>query len=153
MGQPRQRSIAAQMSLSQFWAEHGLSSKNDDLLDYGFQALSLDEQARYFGLADWSGIWGLKESLKGFVGADLNWTTLFASRTTKLMELALDWISNHGNSLLYPDCTWPAYAKLIESKLGQRGVAFEVETTLPSALSSSDYGWPSGRVSCRDARH
>lgn len=135
MGRPSQRTIAAQMSLHQFWAEHGLSSANDALLWAGWPALDAASRSRYFGLADWQGVDELKRRLLESMDCAQPAEVVLATSASRLFEHVARTLLDVPRRVLYPDCLWPAFRSLLRTY--EQSFSFQLQEDPARMLDSA----------------
>lgn len=88
---------------------------------HGFTALSSDSQHRLTELSTWSGLAGLKDSLRRIVSAQVDAPVLIAGRSQSLMKLAARCLFQHCQHVLTTDLSWPPYQRLLEDEARHTG--------------------------------
>lgn len=118
MSPPAQRMY---QGLGRFAVEASGSFDSLDFWRHGFAALSSDNQHRLTELSAWSGLAGLKDSLRRFVSAQVDAPVLIAGRSQSLMKLAARCLFQHCRHVLTTDLSWPPYQRLLEDEARRTG--------------------------------
>jgi hypothetical protein len=137
-------------ALTRFAGAEGLSSRFDDLLVGGAAALPPPAARAYGGLADWSGVAGLKQSLRELAGTHPDSPCLLAGRSAQLMRLAARLLFLRCRRVLVSDLEWPDFLRLLEAEGARAGGALE---TVPLRAAVFRQGLPAGSLCSLIADH
>ena len=107
--------------LGRFIAETPDSLNTEDFWRHGFAALSSGDQRRLSELCGWSGLAGLKDSLRLFVVGNGDTPVLIAGRSQSLMKLAARCLFQHCRHVLTTDLSWLPYQQLLEDEARRTG--------------------------------
>ncbi len=121
LGQMASRARRAVQSFTELVGSEPCSSRFDDFLIEGFGAYPCSMQHRYRGLSDWTGISGLKKSLRKLADAPENCPTFLASRSALLMKLASRHLLSRCKKALLTDLEWPAYQETLRAEAKRAG--------------------------------
>lgn len=111
----------AQLDFVRLSAEEPSSLYFEQFLRDGFSAWPAFYQERFPGLRTWSGVSGLKHSIRQLVDAPEDWQVLLASRPLSLVNLASSCMFRVCRNVLATDLSWPTYDQAIEAKARRTG--------------------------------
>jgi len=124
-------------------AEEPSSLYFEDFLRSGFSAWPAAYQYRFPSLAAWSGVGGLKDSLKGLVGAPQDCGVLLASESWSLVKLAVCCMFRLCRNVLTTDLSWPRYQQALVHRADRTGNYVTVASIRERIFRSN---WSSGDV-------
>ncbi len=116
LGQMTPAAKDAQLDFVRLSAEEPSSLYFEQFLRDGFSAWSDYYQGRFAGLRTWTGVAGLKHSIRRLAGALDGWQVLLASRSLSLVQLASSCMFRVCRNVLATDLSWPTYEREIEAK-------------------------------------
>lgn len=116
LGQMTPAAKDAQLDFVRLSAEEPSSLYFEQFLRDGFSAWPEYYQGRFPGLRTWTGVSGLKHSIRQLVGAPDDWQVLLASRSLSLVQLASSCMFRVCRNVLVTDLSWPTYERNIEAK-------------------------------------
>jgi len=111
----------AQLDFVRLSAEEPSSLYFEQFLRDGFSAWPDSYQARFPGLRTWTGVSGLKQSIRRLAGAPDDWQVLLASRSLSLVSLASRCMFRVCRNVLATDLNWPTYHQAVEAKAKRTG--------------------------------
>jgi hypothetical protein len=94
-------------------AEEPSSMYFEAFLRDGYEAWPRRYQQRFSGLATWSGVGGLKQSLRRIAGISTDWRVLLASRSLPLLKLGAGCQFRVCRNVLTTDLSWPTYQQAV----------------------------------------
>lgn len=115
------RAQRASIAFTRLMGEEPSSSRFDQFLEAGLDALPDAMRSCFGDLADWRGIASLKTFLRLRVAASPDTPVLLASRTSQLMRLAARLLFRRARRVLLTDLEWPAYRAILEEERLRRG--------------------------------
>ncbi|MCI0539564.1 MAG: aminotransferase class V-fold PLP-dependent enzyme, partial [Verrucomicrobiales bacterium] len=116
----------AQLDFVRLAAEVPSSLYFEEFLRDGYEAWPSSHQARFPGLATWTAVRGLKDSLRTLAGAPDNWNVLLTSRSLSLVRLAARRMFHVCRNVLTTDLSWPSYQQAIERHVQRYGARVTV---------------------------
>ena len=128
LGQMTPAAKDAQLDFVRLSAEEPSSLYFEQFLRDGFSAWPAFYQERFPGLRTWTGVSGLKESIRRLVNAGDDWQVLLASRSLSLVYLASSCMFRVCRNVLATDLSWPTYEQAVEAKARLTGNRI---TTIP----------------------
>lgn len=128
LGQMTPAAKDAQLDFVRLSAEEPSSLYFEQFLRGGFSAWPDFYQKRFPGLRTWTGVSGLKHSIRQLVTAPDDWQVLLAGRSLSLVQLASSCMFRVCRNVLATDLSWPTYEQAIEGKARRTGNRL---TTIP----------------------
>ena len=128
----------AQLDFVRLSAEEPSSLYFEEFLRGGFSAWPASYQRRFPGLRTWTGVSGLKHSIRQLIDAPSDWQVLLASRSLSLVNLASSCMFRVCRNVLATDLSWPTYERDIEAKARRTGNRI---TTIPLRDDILYGGW------------
>jgi len=116
LGQMTPAAKDAQLDFVRLSAEEPSSLYFEEFLRSGFSAWPSAYQERFPGLRTWTGVAGLKHSIRRLVRAPDDWRVLLAGRSLSLVRLASSCMFRVCRNVLATDLSWPTYEQALESK-------------------------------------
>ena len=116
LGQMTPAAKDAQLDFVRLSAEEPSSLYFEQFLRDGFSAWPTFYQERFPGLHTWTGVSGLKHSIRQLVDAPDDWQVLLASRSLSLVNLASSCMFRVCRNLLDTDLSGPTYERAIAGK-------------------------------------
>ncbi len=138
LGQMTPAAKDAQLDFVRFSAEEPSSLYFEEFLRDGFSAWPSHYQERFPGLRTWTGVAGLKHSIRQLVDAPDDWQVLLASRSLALVQFASTCMFRVCRNVLATDLSWPTYEQAIEAKARLTGNRI---TTVPLRDEILKRGW------------
>ncbi len=124
LGRMTPRAQQAHLDFARLAGEEGGSYLFERFLGQGAEGCWSDGLAgRYPGLAGWTGIGRLKESLRSLAKSDPDLPVLVASRSAQLMRLAARLLFQPCRNVLTSDLGWPSYHDILASECRRRNQA------------------------------
>ena len=121
LGQMTPAAKDAQLDFVRLSAEEPSSLYFEEFLREGFAAWPLSYQHRFPGLSTWTGIAGLKHSIRRLAGAPDNWQVLLAGRSLSLVQRASNCLFRVCHNVLATDLSWPTYQQVVDGKANRTG--------------------------------
>jgi len=121
LGQMTPAAKDAQLDFVRLSAEEPSSLYFEQFLRDGFEAWPTFYQERFPGLRTWTGVSGLKRSIRRLVNASDDWQVLLASRSLSLVHLASSCMFRVCRNVLATDLSWPTYERAMETKALRTG--------------------------------
>ena len=115
----------------------------EQFLRDGFSAWPDSYQKRFPGLRTWTGVSGLKRSIRQLVKAPDDWQVLLANRSLSLVHLASNCMFRVCRNVLTTDLSWPTYQQAIEVRACHTGNRV---ATVPLREDILYYGWTAADV-------
>ena len=143
LGQMTPAAKDAQLDFVRLSAEEPSSLYFEQFLRDGFSAWPAAYQERFPGLRTWTGVSGLKQSIRRLTHAPDDWQVLFANRSLSLIHLATRCLFRACRNVMVTDLSWPTYLHAIEhqaSRTGNRVTTAAIRTNILQA------GWSSTEV-------
>lgn len=128
----------AQLDFVRLSAEEPSSLYFEEFLRGGFEAWPSSYQERFPRLRTWTGVAGLKHSIRELDGAPDDWQVLLASRSLSLVQFASSCMFRVCRNVLATDLSWPTYEQAIEAKARRTGNRI---TTVPLRDDILYRGW------------
>lgn len=138
LGQMTPAAKDAQLDFVRLSAEEPSSLYFEKFLRDGFSAWPAFYQERFPGLRTWTGVAGLKHSIRRLINAPDDWQVLLASRSLSLVYLASSCMFRVCRHVLATDLSWPTYEQAIEASAGLTGNRI---TTIPLRDDILNRGW------------
>lgn len=104
----------AQLDFVRLSTEEPSSLYFEQFLRDGFSAWPASYQNLFPGLRSWTGVAGLKQSLRQLMQAPRDWQVLLANRSLTLIDLAANSLFRTCRNVLTTDLSWPTYQQAIE---------------------------------------
>lgn len=104
----------AQLDFVRLSAEEPSSLYFEQFLRDGFSAWPVSYQNRFPGLKSWTGVAGLKQSLRQLTQAPDDWQVLLANRSLTLIGLAANSLFRMCRNVLTTDLSWSTYQQAVE---------------------------------------
>ena len=123
LGRMTPRAQQAHFDFARLAGEEGGSFHFERFLRRGAEGGSHSLAGRYPGLAGWTGIGGLKESLRSLAKSQPELPVLVASRSAQLMRLAARLLVHRCHNVLTSDLGWPSYHDILVSECRSRNQA------------------------------
>jgi hypothetical protein len=111
----------AQLDFVRLAAEEPSSLYIEQFLRDGFAVWPTEYQRRYPSLATWSGVAGLKRSLRRLANVSSDWPVLLASRSLSLVKLAASCMFRVCSRVLATDLSWPTYQHVLDRRAARAG--------------------------------
>ena len=144
----------AQLDFVRLSAEEPSSLYFEQFLRGGFSDWPACYQERFPGLCTWTGVSGLKHSMRQVVNAPDDWQVLLASRSLSLVQLASSCMFRICRNVLTTDLSWPTYEQALETQARRTGNRI---TTVPLRDGILYGGWTvddvTGYLASRFAEH
>ena len=128
----------AQLDFVRLSAEEPSSLYFEEFLRGGYSAWPDSYQKRFPGLHTWTGVAGLKHSLRRLINAPDDCQVLLASRSLSLVHLASSCMFRVCRNVLATDLSWLTYEQAIEAKARLTGNRI---TTIPLRDDILNRGW------------
>ncbi len=128
----------AQLDFVRLVAEEPSSLYFEDFLRDGYHAWPTRYQQRFPGLASWTGIRGLKHSLRSLADAPIGGKTVLASRSLSLLSVGASCMFRVCRNVLTTDLSWPTYQQVILNRAARTSNLVEV---LPIRQRILRAGW------------
>jgi len=109
LGQTLPAARDAQIDFVRLTAEEPSTLYFEEFLKHGYEVWPDSYQNRFRDLKPWSGVRGLKKSLRQLAGAPDDWNVLLASRSLSLVQLAARSMFQVCCNVLTTDLSWPTY--------------------------------------------
>lgn len=121
LGQMTPAAKDAQLDFVRLSSEEPSSLYFEQFLRDGFSAWPDSYQERFPGLRTWTGVSGLKRSIRQLVKAPGDWKVLLANRSLSLVHLASSCMFRVCRNVLTTDLSWPTYQQAIEMRARRTG--------------------------------
>ena len=138
LGQTLPAARDAQIDFVRLTAEEPSSLYFEEFLRNGYGAWPGWYQNRFPGLRTWTGVCGLKQSLRHQAGAPDDWTVLLASRSLFLVHLAARSMFSLCRNVLSTDLSWPTYQDVVTQQASTSGRRM---TTVALRNAIFHHGW------------
>ena len=149
LGQTLPAARDAQIDFVRLTAEEPSTLYFEEFLKHGYDAWPDSYQDRFPDLKPWTGVRGLKKSLRQLTGAPDDWNVLLASRSLSLVQLAARSMFQVCRNVLTTDLSWPTYqGAVLKQALASGGHV----TTVPLRDAIFHKGWTAGDVTSFLAR-
>lgn len=111
----------AQLDFVRLSAEEPSSLYFEQFLRDGFAAWPTSYQNRFPGLRTWTGVAGLKHSLRRLMHAPEDWQVLLANRSLTLIGWAANCLFRTCRNVLATNLSWPAYQQAVQHQAVRTG--------------------------------
>ena len=149
LGQTIPAARDAQIDFVRLTAEEPSTLYFEEFLKHGYDAWPDSYQNRFPDLRTWTGVRGLKQSLRQLAGAPDDWNVLLASRSLSLVQLAARSMFQVCRNVLATDLSWPTYQDAVSK---QASVLGGQVTTVPLRDAIFHKGWTADDVTSFLAR-
>ena len=143
LGQTLPAARDAQIDFVRLTAEEPSTLYFEEFLKHGYDAWPDSYQNRFPDLKPWSGVRGLKQSLRRLAGAPDDSNVLLASRSLSLVQLAARNMFQTCSNVLTTDLSWPTYQDAVSKHALASGGHV---TTVPLREAIFDEGWTADDV-------
>ena len=143
LGQTLPAARDAQIDFVRLTAEEPSTLYFEEFLKHGYNAWPDSYQNRFPDLKPWTGVRGLKQSLRRLAGAPNDWNVLFASRSLSLVQLAARSMFQVCRNVLSTDLSWPTYQDTVSKQTLASGGQV---TTVPLRDAIFHEGWTADDV-------
>jgi hypothetical protein len=134
----------AQIDFVRLASEEPSSLYFEEFLRSGFSAWPTFYQDRFPGLSTWTGVRGLKRSIRQLTNAASDCQVLLASRSLSLVQIASSCMFRTCRNVLTTDLSWPTYQQVLKRKARSTG---NYVTTIPLRDEILYQGWTVDDVS------
>ena len=149
LGQTLPAARDAQIDFVRLTAEEPSTLYFEEFLQHGYKVWPEYYQSRFPALKTWSGVRGLKQSLRQLTGAPDYWNVLLASRSLSLVQLAARSMFQVSRNVLTTDLSWPTYLDAVTRQALASGGHV---TTVPLRDAIFREGWTADDVASFLAR-